>query len=1088
MKVNSANFAGRAHAPDGERAEGVYGWAAWQGLLCLMCLGGALLMPQGVVVAQDSAAKAGPAQGAALEEALRGGEQVRSSALSVASAMSSSQRGGLPERHALRLVVSGGTGGASGRWVDLSAADRLGDALRAQGHQVRVQYYGPGAATDGRTVLFLDEGLNVTLLHHFLSAPPFRRAVLEESVEGIVTPWSTTLVRGDVKAPVGEGLPAAGAVGRLIQWRNARDEVAIGYEAGEPGESLSADPSSWELLDVDILDVTPAGSQESSRFVTMARPWGEGARRAGLVEAQCAEAREQGADCLIVDAGDALDGYSMVDGQGLSLHRRGDWLALEEMGLSVLAPAARELLAGPEVLREEARAHGVSLVSANVFVQGAAGESLAFEPFVIRRGGGLSVAIVGLTPPGASLALPRAVASRLRIAEPGEVLAGLRERLRLAVGGEPDVVVLLTREASPELMRDLEGVDAIFGDFSQVVLSPGRRVDHPHSDMARRAPFVMAHSWGGQVLTWDLYAPSSAAGAGAPGGGDGVDERVAVAGSEGKLEGESGGVVVGGLHRGGISRTVLRALPVSPELPASSSVTKRVQAVRQEVYMDTESVVIPAPSELIAAEPGLRALLRAAAPYSAARDDEALDEMLARRPATLNAAMWQLLATNLLRERTGANVALLRPLPRRGAVDGPLRLLHVIEHVAIPDRVVVVRLEGPSLEALIGAAEGLPPSIRPTLSGYDVSTSRVGGRGVDPARTYTVALTDQLAAHPALAPHLANARRQSAHFVVRGWDIRPDPEGELVSLKGLVIQGLQSLLARRKADVEAPISPSSPYAQALSMLAQPQGAAVTPEWFLDLNGLSLDLQQYRNVGDISGYSAVRETRATTPNNVTYALNFDASMGRDGPEATWFFRSQATFGELRAAGEEPVETRDDLVFQTELRAHALSLTGRGARVPLVPFVNVLYDTEFTRLEEARARQQELRETLGVVLRPPVFEELKVGLLVRQDFVAEDNFEFGVQSSGVQKTRLGAFSVETVFDLRYFFPDDGDGVDQLGLAFNLRSTLGAPLLDRLALGLFADLFVFQGKVESLRSPRASLILGLTLRYDRLWALSR
>lgn len=1086
MKVNSANVTGRAHAPGGERAEGVYGEAAWQGLLCLMCLCSVSLTSQAVVVAQDGAAQIGPSQGAVLEEARQEGGQVRRSALSVARAMSLSKEGGLSERHALRLVVSGGTGGASGRWLDLSAADRLGDALRAQGHQVRVQYYGPGAATDGRTVLFLDEGLNVTLLHHFLSAPPFRRAVLEESVEGLVTPWSTTLVRGDVKAPVGEGLPAAESVGRLIQWRNARDEVAIGYESGEPGESLSAESSSWELLDVDILDVTPAGSQESSRFVTMARPWGEGARRAGLVEAQCAEAREQGAECLIVDAGDALDGYSMVDGQALSLHRRGDWTALKEMGLSALAPASHELLAGPEALKEEARAHGVSLVSANVFVKGGAGESLAFEPFVIRRGGGLSVAIVGLTPPEASLALPRAVASRLRIAEPREVLAGLRERLRVAAGGEPDVVVLLTREASSGLARDLEGVDAIFGDFSHVVLSPGRRVDHPHSDMVRRVPFVMAHSWGGQVLTWDLYAASSSSsGAGAPGGGGGVDERVAVAGSEGGVEGEPGGVVA---HRGGISRTVLRALPVSPELPAVSSVTKRVQAVRQEVYMNTESIVIPTPSALIAAEPGLRALLRASPPYSAARDDEALNAMLARRPASLNAAMWQLLATNLLRERTGANVALLRPLPRRGAVDGPLRLLHVVEHLAIPDRVVVVRLEGPSLEALVGAAEGLPPSIRPSLSGYDAATSRVGGRGVDPARTYTVALTDQLAAHPALAPHLANARRQSAHFVVRGWDIRPDPEGDLVSLKGLVIQGLQSLLARRKADVESPISASSPYAQALSMLAQPQGAAVTPEWFLDLNGLSLDLQQYRNVGDISGYSAVRETRATTPNNVTYALNFDASLGRDGPRATWFFRSQAAFGELRAAGEEPVETRDDLVFQTELRAHALSLTGRGAQLPVVPFVNVLYDTEFTRLEEARARQQELRETLGVVLRPPVFEELKVGLLVRQDFVAEDNFEFGFQSSGLQKARLGAFSVETVFDLRYFFPDDGDGEDQLGLTFNLRSTLGAPLLDRLALGLFADLFVFQGKVESLRSPRASLILGLTLRYDRLWALSR
>ncbi len=934
----------------------------------------------------------------------------------------------------LRVVLTADTGGISSFVTDLSAMEAVGGKLRQQGHQVRVKYFGPGAVTDGETTLFAPAGLGVEALGAFMQSPPFARQVVEAQASIYQGPWTTVMTFGDLPLD-GAILPGSQTLGRLVRWTNAQGQEVMSLETGAAMRSLMTPVTRWELVGVDIMEVVEASRERSATVVTLARAWGEGSRRLALVRQQCEEAQGQGMACLLLDAGNAVDGYSFVDGQTVSLQRANDWRALQNAGVSVLSPGRNELLAGVEALKQEASSHGVALVSANIHRRKEGGGSeRVFEPYKVLEVQGLKVAVVGLADPEMLTRLPLQIASELKVMEPREALVGLRELME--VDGAPDLVVLLTQRSEPGLQNVLAGVDVVFGGGGQVMLEPLRRKDVPQrTDPSLRRPFIFHQGWGGQVTSLDV--------------------DFAQAGAPRRIE-----------------HTLLQITPVAPDSPRLDTWTQRVQTIRQEVYAGTERIVIPDPTALIRETP---ALARAAGTTS---------DGLGR----ITHAMWQHLAGNIVRDRTGVDMALVRPLPFRGAVDGPMLLIHAMSHLIVPDKIMTARLSGPDTRALVAAAANLPPHLRPTIAGYQSQTKRLAGRPIADDRTYTLAITDQLARHKALAPILARAFETHDRFTSTRSALRVAPQkGKIWSLKATILDGLERLMALRTLSPDDPVIPGSPYADALAALLQPQGAELQPEWYIALENFSLDLSQYQNFVDVEeAYSLVPETRVTTANNFNFNLNFDASIGHDSPSETWFFRTYGAFGQLRSEGADPVELKDDLVALTELRLNALSLTGRGARIPVVPFANVLFDTEFTRLDEAQERQKELREVIGVVVQPPWLKELKGGLLFRQDFVSEDVVEFGLQVTGVHHTKVWSFDLDTTFDVRYYLPDGGDRDQQLGLTAAARSTLGVPLVNRLSLALFADVFVFRGKTERTSTPGANAVFGLTLKYDRTWTL--
>lgn len=71
-----------------------------------------------------------------------------------------------------------------------------------------------------------------------------------------------------------------------------------------------------------------------------------------------------------------------------------------------------------------------------------------------------------------------------------------------------------------------------------------------------------------------------------------------------------------------------------------------------------------------------------------------------------------------------------------------------------------------------------------------------------------------------------------------------------------------------------------------------------------------------------------------------------------------------------------------------------------------------------------------------------------------------------------------------DFTYFRPSPGDTPRNLARRYNMVHEISVPLVDELSLSVAADLFFFQGKVSTNRTPGASMMLRVGLTYDRLW----
>ncbi|HEX7880810.1 MAG TPA: hypothetical protein VF720_15460, partial [Candidatus Eisenbacteria bacterium] len=135
---------------------------------------------------------------------------------------------------------------------------------------------------------------------------------------------------------------------------------------------------------------------------------------------------------------------------------------LGEIGYDAWTPGERELLHGPEKLKRLVSSFGVPAVSANIRMDG----KRLFDEKVIRKTGGVSVGITGVTGPevlldgkgiseaGAALAANFELTDPVRALKP--VVAELQKKC--------DVVVVLAHLAPPEarhLAEEVPGIDVL---------------------------------------------------------------------------------------------------------------------------------------------------------------------------------------------------------------------------------------------------------------------------------------------------------------------------------------------------------------------------------------------------------------------------------------------------------------------------------------------------------------------------------------------------------------------------------------------------------------------------------------------------
>ncbi len=975
---------------------------------------------------------------------------------------------------AFRILFDGQTGGLSSGRMEMGFGDLLFAYLESTGGTIREVRSGLGTLYRGGRYLWTDDGLLSSAVA-FVAAGEFEvveqiqpaplvvtdRAVLlqgahDPDLDLLDTIQAAMLERGDPP-------DAQRMQGILTRVRNgAGDEAWLAQGPGTPSEpELATDPHAWEVRAHESVSLDAAGHARTLH--QLARMTGEGSRRKRLIEDRLAASR---CPAIYVSAGGAVEGRSFVSNQPLSLQRPHSWAALDQTGLRFLAPGGLELTAGLDGLIAESGEAGVTLLSANL--HGPSG-AMPFEGAELVELGSVAVAFVGVTDPAVLERLDEGARAGLQLDPPQQAVERALHALRARHDRDPDLVVLLASfspASSGELLRELSGVDVVIGDFRAAQPQPvDLDVALVQPDRARRAdrrPALVVHASGSEV---------------------------------GELEGWLG-------DDGTLDGLRLRTHPISQLLPIDDEALRPVMGVRQQVWLAGEPVLVPDLRTLAEEDINRVQFLMEGQPYRQLVEQELAAGTLAAERLLLQMTpeLWGNLTANLLRERARADVVILPPLPWPFELSGPTRELYAAAYLSVPDQLQLYELTGSQLRELVRVTgdardEGRPPRRHsaaqgdasaeartgaPWIAGLDPTHALVGGRPLSTSDTYRVVTTTALQGYPTAGQVLAGTRPRQT-FRADERRLIPTPLGAPRTLREEVLAGLEQMRAEHPE-----LGPA--YRAHLAELLHDRGETVYPLFYLRADHLGVVLTRYVVQGDQEAYANVRESRVTTPTSFTFGLRAGGALGVDTRDIVLEAAGQAVLTVNTVGEAEPSELEDDLVFKLDAGLKGLSVRA----VPIYPYVQASYDTEFMRtreLDEAGdvagllPRQKDLRGTGGVTATNliPSFRSIKAGTFVEYDFSAEEGpLESGMSLEIQQELARTPVRWANTFKLDGWFPTDFDTDEDLLITANLRTELGVSLLRNLAFKTYADLLGYRGKVEATETPGLSAIFGIELAF--------
>lgn len=965
-----------------------------------------------------------------------------------------------PEPADFSIIYEGGTGGISGANADLGVDGPVARAFAArQGKAWSRQASGWGAFLRGGRWLLLPEG-GVRAFRDDLA--PAGSPLSEEAatVPGLLADDYAVVVWPPEAAAV--LVPEIFAALDSDARRPPPVQVDFHVEPHESkaGEVLLVSRSHRETplefpLDPDVWEtrLRSTFSVETEAGVAqvqlIGRLEGEGARRTALVQ------QWRGAPSLYLSAGEAVEGRSFLSGEGVSLQRPATWAQWKAQNLTALAPGELELAAGVEGLRAEAEEAGVALVSANLV--DAEGKPV-YSPWVLREVAGQQVALVGWTDPSIFPELPHGVRSGVKLQGVEAVQRALIE-LDTALESPPDLVVFFGVGAR-DIAGDLAGIDIVLGDFStQLRLARweevgeaalrARSLEHPRA----RAPALVSRLGGHMVGRIDLA----------------FDDET------------------GALRR----LRHLRAR-VAEEQPVDEDSVRAIQAIRQAVYHALETTLVP----------GLDSLEWPATKKGRPVPPDSLD-----RGALIR------LGANLLMDRTGADLALLRPLPPAVSVPGETAELFVDAALSVLDEVVLVELTGAELKQVLRTVvpvQPTPGSSNPapggsSLWGWVAGAKRSGvkvtvrGRLVADTDVFRLATTDFFVDDPALGTALKKTRI-SRSFTGDSWRRLPTrgKQGSPWRLHDLVKNGLVQLRDGSSEEAAEPAWAENPalYARQLRPLLLDQAGERSGRLSLELDGIALQLTGSLPVGEREDYASSTESRIHQAQAMNLSARGRIALVWDDRIGSATTYGEFAFGEQRTPEtEEPTELEDDLELGVEGRLRLISLPAPKGKVGLSSFLQGAFDTEFTKPEEADESQKTLRFTTGASFGKYLFfRELKAGFFLEYDMVSEQSpVAPGFSIYGKMEKLFGPVKWSGFADFRGYIRTPHDSLEDLQLTLQLRTDLAVLPLRKfvpgLSIGAFADAFVFQGVPPvladgsrgSAREPGLHLLVGMAISYD-------
>ena len=986
----------------------------------------------------------------------------------------------LPARPSLadesfRIVFDGNTGGVSSGRMELAFGDLVFSFLEQKGGRILqvdsslgVLYrHGRYVWTDdgmlSSAIAFVDGG-GFEVLRQVQPAPVIvtERAALLQGVDDPDLSLLDSIERAMHERPE-YGEPAR-LQGILTRVRNALGQEAwVAQGPDTPlDEPLPADPLAWEIRSQETVVVEFDGKR--CTLHQLSRMVGEGSRRMVLVKERLAD---PSSPAIYVSAGGAVEGRSYVPGQPYSLVRPASWIAYADAGMRFLSPGHAELLGGIDKLVGEASAARVTVLAANL--RDARGESV-FPGAELVELGPAAVAFVGVVDPAIRDRLEGDVRSQLGFEDPAPAVERALKALRARTGREPDLVVLLAGfepATLGELVRQVDDVDVVLGDFSapsaqhqQVKSTPPA----PRSslDALDRRPLLVVHA-GGSVV--------------------------------GEIEGR--------MADGRLADLELRTLPVDQLRPVDDDILQRTMKARQAIYLDGEPVLVPDLRDLVEEDVNRLQFLMEGQPYRELLESELAAGTLEveRMPLRMTRDLFHNLGGNLLRERGRVDVVILPPLPWALELSGPTRELYAASYLAVPDRLQLLELSGGQLRELLrltgdsrnerlrrrratavrGDLDAEKRAGAPWVCGLDPKHGQVGGRPLGTGEVYRVLTTSALAQYRGVDTALAGVRPKT-RFKTRDEGFRTSPFGSEVTLASQILRGLRYERAQNPGFDPA-------YRERLSGWLRDRGDRVWPLFFARANNLGLTLTRYLVSGDQDAYANVRESRVTTPASFTFGMRWDGTLGFDTRDVVLESRSLAALSVNTVGDEPPSELEDDLQFSLDAGLRGLSVRS----VPVYPFLQAAYDTEFLRADETDdagvaigklPRQKDLRGTGGVTATNliPTVKSIKAGTFIEYDFSAtEGALESGMSLELTQQVTRRPLTWGNTLKIYGWFPTDDDTDEDLLLSVNLRSELGVLILGNLQLKVYADLLGYRGKVEATSKPGLSTILGVELAYS-------
>ena len=681
-----------------------------------------------------------------------------------------------------------------------------------------------------------------------------------------------------------------------------------------------------------------------------------------------------------------------------------------------------------------------------------------FPRYTIKEVAGKRVALIGWTDPAIYPELPQTARAQLTIAGVQALHKALEELESEDL--PPDLVVLFGTKAGA-VAADLPGIDIVLGDFAtRLRLARWEGVDeaalrarsqeHPRG----RAPALVSrlgpHLLGRVDLAFDSQT--------------------------------------GALRR----LRHLRAR-IAEDQPADKQALRAIQSVRQAVYASLSAPLIPSLDSLPKTTPkkGRPTL-----------------------PEDLDRAAFVRLSANLLMDRTGADLALLRPLPEVPSVPGHTAELFVDASLSVLDDVVLVELSGAELKAVLRTVRpitpGDPAPVEGRLWAWVAGAKQKGlkitlrGRPLSDSETVLLATTDFFADDPSLAPALKKARIRRT-FAGDGWRRGSGrfSRGHTWRLHDLVKDGLVDLRSgatppeiEKEDSAPAWVNDPARYLATLRPLLLDQAAERSARLRLELDGLAIQVTGSLPVGDRTEYSNATESRVQQAQAMSasargkIALVWDDRIG----SATGYF--DFAFGEQQVPEvESATELEDDLEIGFEGRLRLISIPTKKSKISLSSFFAAALDSEFTKNDDADSVQKTLRFTSGTSLGKYLFfKELKGGFFVEYDTVSDESPVAPGLSLYAKMDKLWGPIKWTAFsDVRAYLPTDKDSSEDLAFTAQLRTDIAVlpvrKFVPGLSIGAFFDAFLFQGAAEvlpdggraPLRAPGLHLLVGMAISYN-------